>query len=891
MDQSATLADSNSATFDPSDRKQSSVDAGGNVTQYQYDPAGNLIAMTSPDNYTLGFDYDPDNRVIRAFDQEGNSVTNRLDLSGKPRSSTDPNGNSISYIYYDSTKDGRLKQTIDAANRSTTLDYDPNGNIISVTDNLNRTTLTQYDELNRPTRIVGPIYSDAALGNIRPVTSFTYDALGNRTQIKAGYTSDSTGQSSTLDILSTQLTQVFDDFGRKLKETDALNQSSVWQYDINNNVTLATDAKNQTTQFAWNYGHQLKTLKDQSNKQYSYTRNALGQPTQVNGPQVTYSYQYDVSHRLSQVSDSRGSKSLNYAYSPGGLLNNQIDSDGNRTDYLYDQVGRLTGIWAPNYDYTGFRYDAGGRLLEKWFPNGVDSQFTWNADNTLNTLTNKVGSSTLSSHVYAYDGVGNRSTQSETINGVTISYAYQYDNLNRLVQVQNGTATQQENYAYDPLGNRTTRTVNATTPSAVAYVYDAANQLKEIHQNNTAGPLTSAFVYDVNGSLTQKCEGAGVTTNGATCAGATISNLTYDALNRMIQAQKTGQANQAYAYDDSGRRISKTIGATQTNFLYGGPDIVAEYSSTWGLPTAQYTHGPNQDEPIERITATGAQYFHQDGLGSVVALSNNLGGTDATQRFDAWGNQLTATGTQARYGYTGREPDETGLVYYRARYYDPTIGRFTQRDPMGVAAGINFYAYVNGNPVNFNDPNGLIAKVLLADATNAISYAGNAINDLGNAIQGEAKNISNSVKYGLDNPLDALGSIPGEGIIVGAAVGSIKSVTTSSRALGAALEDAGFIREVGDAAHHIVASGAKAATEARAILQKFEVGINDAANGVFLPATKALAEAGDAVAHAVVHTKEYYNSVTTALRRATSKQDVIDALSQIRRNLLNGGKP
>jgi RHS repeat-associated protein len=101
-----------------------------------------------------------------------------------------------------------------------------------------------------------------------------------------------------------------------------------------------------------------------------------------------------------------------------------------------------------------------------------------------------------------------------------------------------------------------------------------------------------------------------------------------------------------------------------------------------------------------------AQYFHQDGLGSVVAVSDQTGTATGTQRFDAWGNILASTGTIPQYGYTGREPDETGLVYYRARYYDPTIGRFTQRDPIGLQGGINQYAYVGGNPVNFADPFG-----------------------------------------------------------------------------------------------------------------------------------------------------------------------------------------
>ncbi|MFA7062409.1 MAG: RHS repeat-associated core domain-containing protein, partial [Pedobacter sp.] len=120
--------------------------------------------------------------------------------------------------------------------------------------------------------------------------------------------------------------------------------------------------------------------------------------------------------------------------------------------------------------------------------------------------------------------------------------------------------------------------------------------------------------------------------------------------------------------------------------------------------------------------------FHQDGLGSVVALSNATGGTDGTQRFDVWGNKLASTGTIPVYGYTGREPDETGLVYYRARYYDPAIGRFTQRDPIGLKGGINQYAYVNGNPVNFVDPTGLIFKGYNQnELTSQISYVDEAL--------------------------------------------------------------------------------------------------------------------------------------------------------------------
>ena len=90
-----------------------------------------------------------------------------------------------------------------------------------------------------------------------------------------------------------------------------------------------------------------------------------------------------------------------------------------------------------------------------------------------------------------------------------------------------------------------------------------------------------------------------------------------------------------------------------------------------------------------------------------MAVSNAAGTMDAAQRFDAWGNRVSGTGTAPSYGYSGREPDTSGLIYYRARYYDPTIGRFTQRDPIGLQGGINSYAYVGNNPINARDPSGL----------------------------------------------------------------------------------------------------------------------------------------------------------------------------------------
>jgi RHS repeat-associated protein len=215
------------------------------------------------------------------------------------------------------------------------------------------------------------------------------------------------------------------------------------------------------------------------------------------------------------------------------------------------------------------------------------------------------------------------------------------------------------------------------------------------------------MIYDDNGNLTQKCEGGAITQTATSCTGASIATLTYDALNQLTQVNKNGQASQ-YAYDDAGRRIKKTVNGNATSYLYNGPDIQAEYRN-WNQANASYTHGPNTDDPIIRVTAANdANYFHQDGLGSVVATTDVSGNLTAAQLYDAWGKpqQSASLGNLGQYGYTGREPDETGMMYYRARYYDPSIGRFTQRDPIGLQGGINQYAYVGGNPISYTDPSG-----------------------------------------------------------------------------------------------------------------------------------------------------------------------------------------
>ncbi|MBI4356064.1 MAG: hypothetical protein HY597_06430 [Candidatus Omnitrophica bacterium] len=180
-----------------------------------------------------------------------------------------------------------------------------------------------------------------------------------------------------------------------------------------------------------------------------------------------------------------------------------------------------------------------------------------------------------------------------------------------------------------------------------------------------------------------------------------------------------------YAYDALGRRIEKNVNGAITRYVYDQEDILAEYDGTNTLQ-AKYTHGPGIDEPLIMERGSQAFFYHTDGLGSITAITDTLGTAVKSFQYDSFGNVVTETGTlQQPYGYTGRERDlESGLVYYRRRYYDPGIGRFLQEDPVllpetGPAQSpfllidllrepqeLNSFSYVANNPTTLIDPFG-----------------------------------------------------------------------------------------------------------------------------------------------------------------------------------------
>ncbi len=194
---------------------------------------------------------------------------------------------------------------------------------------------------------------------------------------------------------------------------------------------------------------------------------------------------------------------------------------------------------------------------------------------------------------------------------------------------------------------------------------------------------------------------------------------TWDARNHLTGIAKGRSAVASFVYDAFGRRMSKTINGTTTQFVYDGLNPVQELNGAIPpVATANMLTGLDIDEYFQRSSSSGTLSYLTDMLGSTVALADSSGALDTTYTYDPFGN-VTVNGADTNpYQFTGRENDATGLYYYRARYYSPTLQRLISQDPASFAGGSpNLYAYVWENPISWADPDGLWGTGLIGTAS------------------------------------------------------------------------------------------------------------------------------------------------------------------------------
>jgi RHS repeat-associated protein len=680
--------------YDGNGNISQTTDALANVSRFAYDARGRVTTATDAMNNITTYGFDLAGRLNRITRSDNSIITFTYDLAGRPMKMTDPLGNVNSFAY-DSAY--RLTGETDALGKSVSYSYDLMSNLISATDQLGHTTNVAYDEFNRPKTVT---YSAAVAGGTRLQETTEYDTIGNVTKL-----TDTAGRVTTFE---------YDNANRLVKVTDPALQTTQYEYNARSNVTAVVDAIGQRYTFDYDALGRA-TASTRAGMMMTFAYDAAGNRTQrTNFNNLPTNYAYDALNRLTRINYPDGSTAT-YAYDKLSQLTSAANINGT-TSFVYDKLGRVnttTDVWGQAINYT---YDANGRRTKMSLGSTTVATYTYDALNRVIKITDganqatsyaydvtgKVTSRTLPNSVvttYAYDGLG-RLTQLKDAKKNTVITANQYSYNSASEMVQNIDQSGTHAYGYDLLNRLTSATYTGTAPEA--YAYDGLGNRTSSHRsasysyqpfNRLTGTVAAGYLYDNNGNTTTKTEGAGTT------------HFAWDFENRLTQVVTPSSVSVNYKYDALGRRVqSSASNGVSTNFTYDGDDIVQDKTSTNVI--TEYLSGPGVDNKIRQKTGTTLYYFSQDHLGSTTALTDSKGALVEREAYDAYGNSTGSAKT--RYGFTGRERDSaTGLMYYRARWYDPQLGRFISEDPIGLAGGINQFAYVGNDPQNRKDPTGL----------------------------------------------------------------------------------------------------------------------------------------------------------------------------------------
>lgn len=678
--------------FDVLNRGTRETNAAGDVTRFAYDGVNNVITVIAPNGNVTTNTYDALDRVVEVNDNIGRVASYTYDDVGNRLSQTDGNGNMTRYMY-DAVD--RPTIVIDPLTRTTVTQYDPVGNVLAVTDREGRRTTNIYDNINRRTS------STDALSH---TDQYQYDRMGNVVRI-----TDANGHATQY---------LHDNINRVTRETyaDPAPNTRTFIYDAVNLISR-TDQRNQTTVYTYNDLYFLLKRAYPVSPPDNFTYDLSARMLTAERGRWLVTFAYDGANRVTQT--TQNSKTVNYVHNIPGRTRTLTFPGGRSIKDEMDSRNRLTITALPTASpipIVQYRYDLGDRVLTRSYGNNVAANYAYNANDWIKSLDHTVGSGgrgRIAGFGYDFDNEGNKKFEQKR-HDAGYSETYQYDPVYRLIDYQVGplstlapTVVTQTTYNLDPVGNWNSKITDAVIQTRV---HNEANELIRIDATN--------LTYDDNGNLQN---------DGAYA-------YAYDEENRLIRVTRNSDAAIAgqYQYDALGRRVKKIANPAgvpiETRYFYDGARIIEEQSAA-GATQATYTYGNYIDEVLTMDRGGQTYYYHQNNLWSVEAITNGAGVVVERYSYDAYGRAsvFTASGVPippSAWGtphsvifnpwmFTGRQLDEeTGLHFYRARYFDPKQGRFITRDPIGnwgdKANAGNAYSYVGNNPQRFTDPSGFV---------------------------------------------------------------------------------------------------------------------------------------------------------------------------------------
>ena len=610
----------------------STSSADGTTTQYQYDGSGNL-AVVGWNGATFGLAYNVDGPFVSvASITTPDGATRTYDTPQTPQQIRLTDGNGDVWLY-GSSASGLLQSATDG-----------NGNTVSFT----------YDSAGRRTR---------AVNGAGEVTTFAYDASGNLTGVTdsagdkwaADYTA--AGPAHITDPNGNVWTLKYDSAGNLVAVTNPAGGTATASV-ASGAVTAVTDAAGNKTGFQYNTDGLLATFTD-----------ALG---------GTWSYTYDGAARAATRTDP-GGNTLQAAYgagtAPASLTSGQTSVVVDPSGQVWDGQQRLTSYTDSFGNQIAYVYDAGGNLSSMTLPGGKTVTYQYDHAHRLIKVADWAGNFA----VYRYDAADYPLSAATSGGPVTI---FQYDLARRLRAListgPDGTVVAAYRYTYDPAGNRTG--VTALEPAATPAPIEDYTATLDAEGHPLGRSDNQFFQYESRGFLT------GIT-------GSLSATAAYDPFGRL--ASFTAAHTTTYTYDGTGLRVVRTVDGVDRRFVYdisgARPRVVMEATGN-NAPVAWYVYGLG---PAWKVTADGTAYFfHFDGDGNVVALSNAAKGVVNSYRYDPMGTLAVANETVENSlrasGAAGWVDDANGLVFTGTQYQYPGAGLTlaATASPAPPAAGI-----------------------------------------------------------------------------------------------------------------------------------------------------------------------------------------------------------
>lgn len=688
--------------------------------------SGEVIRQTLADGavYTIQYDHN-DGQGYGTLVTHPDGSKRRVVFNGGlyPASDTLAYGTPLAQEYrFERDSEGRMVAKVDPLGRRTAYEYDSDGQVTGAT------------YLAGTTSEVKSSATFAADGQLTSVT----DPLGRKTQFD--YTggcltkvTNSLGNSSVYTCTSTGLPQSFTDAlsntsvayhigGEMVSVRDPLGRGATYRHDALGRVVAREDSVGGVSRVEYDtQGRVVKAVSpDGGVVELAYDEN--GNPTDLLLPhQAGITYEYDSRDRLIRRIDSLGQVE-SWAYDGMNRPVRYTDRRGYTTRYVYDVLGRKLSDTYQDGSTIRSTYDVGNRRIA--LADSLSGDISWRYD-LLDRITEVATPQGVVS--YRYDIIGRRIAMTADMQP---EIRYTYDDGDRLIRQQQ--ANEVVEFAYDSVNRligtvlpnqvRSTYTYNDASDLAglawtlggevlgdVGYGYDSRGLV--VAQSGSFAPSalppedagarsfddnqrqvqydTRSLKYDANGNLVDD--------------GASIYE--WNARNELIRVLKGGTVVAEYSYDAMGRRVGKLEDGDHIGYLYDGLNPIQESHGDAKNPVLA---GLGIDQRFARNSGTSRTYFLTDHLGSTMALADSDGRLVARYEQDPYGGAgADGSGHDNPYRFTGRELDKNGLYYYRARYYHSGAGRFISEDPIGLNAGLNPYAYVNGNPLSFRDPLGL----------------------------------------------------------------------------------------------------------------------------------------------------------------------------------------